>query len=57
MLNVSSEHSFNPSYFELGIHTWFKWGIYTPLKSQLPTSIYGMDLKLEEVLVRDRRRR
>ena len=29
----------------------------THLKSQLPTSTYGMDLKLEEVLVVDRRRR
>ena len=56
MFNVSSEHSFNSLYFELVIHTWFKWGIYTP--HETPTSNFHIWNGLEVlVLVLDRRRR
>ena len=45
----------NPSYSELCIRTWFKDGMYTP--HEILTSTYGMELKLELVLVFDRSRR
>ena len=39
---------------KLGINAWFKGGMYTP--HEILTSTFGMELKLELVLVLDRRR-